>query len=294
MASWIAKERFGLVLTYNWGAIETVLAARIVRARVMHAEDGFGEDEAQGQKRRRVLARRWLLRGIPAVVVPSRSLRLVAENVWRLRPDRIFHIDNGIDTVRFSPGKGTQVRQELGIAPNAFVIGTLSLLRPVKNVAKLMRTFEAAAPSTAHMIVVGDGPDRAGLEAMAAQLKSKSRIHFVGTKPDPVPYYRAMDVFALSSLTEQMPISVVEAMGVGRPIVSTDVGDLSEMVSNENRPYVVSSRNEEAFAGAIRALAASQELRAKIGAANRERCVSRYDQKKMIAAYEMLYRRVAE
>jgi glycosyltransferase involved in cell wall biosynthesis len=89
-----------------------------------------------------------------------------------------------------------------------------------------------------------------------------------------------------------MPISVVEAMGAGRAILATDVGDVAAMVSPENRPYVVQPASDEAFATALRALAADGELRARIGAANRERCVARFDEKTMVAEYERLYRRV--
>jgi glycosyltransferase involved in cell wall biosynthesis len=292
MARWLAAQRFDLVLTYNWGAIETVLAARLARARVIHAEDGFREDEVRAQKARRVIARRILLRGLPAVVVPSRTLQVVAEQLWRLSPQSVLHIDNGIDTERFSPGSGAEVRRELGIAPDACVAGTVSTLRPVKNVAKLLRAFDHAAPATAHLVVVGDGPDRAALEALARQLPARARIHFAGPRPDPVAWYRAMDVFALSSLSEQMPISVVEAMGSGRAILSTDVGDVAAMVAPENRPYVVQPAGDEAFAAALRALAADRELRARLGAANRERCVARFDESTMVAEYERLYRRV--
>jgi glycosyltransferase involved in cell wall biosynthesis len=169
MARWLAAQRFDLVLTYNWGAVETVLAARLARARVIHAEDGFREDEALVQKRRRVIARRILLRGLPAVVVPSRTLQAVAQGSWRLAPESVVHIDNGIDTARFAPGSGAEVRGEFGIAPDAFVCGTVSLLRPVKNVGKLVRTFDRAAQETAHLVGPGGARGHGARASLARQ-----------------------------------------------------------------------------------------------------------------------------
>jgi glycosyltransferase involved in cell wall biosynthesis len=111
----------------------------------------------------------------------------------------------------------------------------------------------------------------------------KGRVHFTGRQEDTVPYYRALDVFALSSQTEQMPLSVAEAMACGKPVLSTDVGDVRRMVCAENRPFVIS--DPRAYAAVLRRLLEDAPLRARLGAANRVRAVERYDRAGMIEAY---------
>ena len=97
------------------------------------------------------------------------------------------------------------------------------------------------------LVVVGDGPERPALEQQARDLGIAENVEFAGWHEELVPLYRQFDIFALSSTTEQMPLSVLEAMACGLPVVSTDVGDVSKMVADENRPMVVDLPNLSAL-----------------------------------------------
>lgn len=288
-----------LVLTYNWGAIDGVLAARLCGIRrVIHAEDGFGPDEIHRQKLRRVLARRVILKGAARVVCPSLTLVRVARSVWRLQPSKVSYIPNGVDVRRFSPGPpgvAEEVRRRFGWAGSATVVGTVGHLREEKNQARLLRAFSMVADQAkARLLIVGGGPSREKLECLARELGVADHVAFMGVVGDPLDCYRAMDIFAVSSDTEQMPIAVLEAMSVGLPVVSTDVGDVRQMVSQPNWGYVVPFEKEATYAEALTKLLKDAVARVILGQANREKCLREYEQATMIQAYLDLYREVLE
>ena len=273
----LRELRADVLVTYNWGAIEWAAANLLVGGRHVHVEDGFGPEERARQLPRRVWARRLVLRRA-TVVVPSRTLERIALEVWRLPPQRVRYIPNGIDVSRFLP------RERGGEVP---VIGTVAALRGEKNFARLLRAF-ARLPAPARLVVVGDGPERGALEALAGELGIAGRVRFTGHLADPREAYRDFDLFALSSDTEQMPLSVLEAMAAGLAVAATDVGDVAAMLAGENRPFVV-ARDPAALAGAMAALLADPARRGAIGAANRARVEREYGEETMFQAYAALF-----
>jgi glycosyltransferase involved in cell wall biosynthesis len=268
-----------LLVTYNWGAIEWAMANVAHRVRHIHVEDGFGPDERARQLRRRALVRRVVL-ARSMVAVPSRTLWRIATEVWRLHPGQVRYVPNGIDLDRFA---GPQVR---GAAP---VIGTVAALRPEKNLARLLRAFRMVADGTpARLVIAGDGPERQALERLAGELGLMDRVRFVGRLDDPSALYRSLHVFALSSDTEQMPLSLIEAMASGLPAAATDVGDVAAMLASENRAFVVPP-DDAALARALVALVRDAELRAQVGGANRRKAARDFDQAAMVRSWGALF-----
>jgi len=267
-----------VLVTYNWGAIEWAMANFLVRNRHIHIEDGFGPEERARQLPRRVWTRRLVLRRA-TVVLPSRTLERIALEIWRLPPERVHFIPNGIDLAQFA-----SVPRPSGPVP---VIGTVAALRGEKNLARLLEAF-ALLRQPARLVIVGDGPERTALEARALELGIAGAVRFTGHLAAPQAAYRDFDLFALSSDTEQMPLSVLEAMASGLAVASTDVGDVAAMLAAENRPFVV-ARNAAALAEAIAALLADPQRRQAIGAANRARAGHDYDQETMFRAYATLF-----
>jgi glycosyltransferase involved in cell wall biosynthesis len=273
-----------VLVTYNWGAIEWAMANLLVRQRHIHVEDGFGPEERVRQLPRRAWTRRLVLRRA-TVVVPSRTLERIAREVWRL--PRVQYIPNGIDLSSSPPplvGLGREADQGRG---EGSVIGTVAALRGEKNLARLLRAF-ALLQQPARLVIVGDGPERAALEALALELGIADRTSFTGHLASPQDAYRHFDLFALSSDTEQMPLSVLEAMASGLAVAATDVGDVATMLATENRPFVV-ARNAAALAEAMAELLADPARRRAIGAANRARAERDYDQETMFQAYAALF-----
>ena len=274
--------RPALLVTNNWGAIEWAMANLVAIARHIHIEDGFGPEERDRQLPRRALIRRLVL-ARSTVVLPSRNLQRIATTIWRLPPSRVRYIPNGIDLERFAAARARGAT--VNTPP---VIGTVAALRAEKNLGRLLRAFAAVA-QTAQLLIVGDGPDRAALEALARSLGLQERVRFAGHIDDPAPFYAGFDVFALSSDTEQMPLSVIEAMAAGLPVAATDVGDVRAMLADENAPFVGQLRDAD-LAGALAALLGDPALRARVGAANQAKARAEFDQATMFRAYGALWR----
>jgi glycosyltransferase involved in cell wall biosynthesis len=270
-----------VLVTYNWGTIEWGMANALPpRLRQVHIEDGFGPEEQAGQIPRRVWTRRLALRHA-TIVVPSRTLWDIATGIWRMPPARLRYVPNGIDLARFAPAPRPDGQP--------IVIGTVASLRAEKNLARLLRAFHLlpAAPAT-RLVIVGDGPERPALEALAGELGIAARVRFAGQIADPAPCYREFDIFALTSDTEQMPLSVLEAMAAGLPAATTDVGDVRAMLDAANAPFVV-ARDDSALAGALGRLAADAALRRRLGAANRAKAERDFDEDAMVEAYRRLF-----
>ena len=265
------------LFTYNFGTIDWAIADLDGLVRHVHVEDGFGPEERDRQLPRRVWLRRLLLQR-KTVVVPSETLRRIATDVWRL--PRVAYVPNGVDLARFDVPALDYASHE-GHA--GVVVGTVAALRAEKNLSRLIR---AMAGVPARLIIVGDGPERPMLAALAESLGVAA--DFTGTLADPAATLARFDVFALSSDTEQMPLSVLEAMAAGKPIATTAVGDVTAMLAEPNRPYAVPPE-DDALNGALIALVRDARLRVRLGAANRARAVAVYDQRAMFDRWATLF-----
>jgi L-malate glycosyltransferase len=280
-------QRFDLILTYNWGAMDAVMTRRMFDKDVpplVHHEDGFNADEAGGLNPKRNWFRRLGLPAAHALVVPSQTLDAIATNIWKQPRSRVHLISNGIDVAAY--GKRTKrtipgLKRQRG----EIVVGTLAGLRPVKNLPMLVRAV-ATIPG-AKLVIVGEGPEREAIIAEANRVGFAHRLVLPGFMAEPQTYIGHFDMFALSSHSEQFPISLVEAMAAGLSVAATDVGDVRKMVAPENERFIV--RGEAALGEALRTLAADPALRAAIGRANRTRAVADYDAQRMIARYAALY-----
>ncbi|WP_421994089.1 glycosyltransferase family 4 protein [Roseococcus sp.] len=282
----LRQWRPDVLVTGNWGSMEWVIARRAAPGiRHLHIEDGFGPDEAETQLRRRVLMRRWALRD-STVILPSTRLRRLAREEWQLPPKALHYIPNGVDTARFRPDGPAAVLGPPGEGP---LIGTVAALRPEKGLDRLLRSCAILlrTGSVFRLVVVGGGPERHALERLSEDLGLQGHVHFAGALPDPAAAYRAFDIFALSSSTEQMPFSVLEAMASGLPVVSTDVGDVRAMLAGENLAHIA-PLDDVAFAAALRPLVEDATRRRALGLANRAKALRDFDQEAMFQAHAAL------
>lgn len=267
----LRREQPDALLTYNWGAIEAAAAGRSLGLAVQHHEDGFRPDEVLRQKQRRVWFRRLVLARCE-LVVPSRVLERIALDTWKLARERVHCIPNGIRLEPYAAPLGNaELRARVGLPREACVVGTVAHLRAEKNIARLLGAL-AHAPGL-HALVIGDGPERAALEQRAAELGLGARAHFAGHQNELADWYRACDLFALSSDTEQMPVSLLEAMASALPVAATDVGDVRAMLPPEQHAFLVApaagAEGERALAAALVALASDAQLRARFARPSR-------------------------
>ena len=290
MGAWRMLKRFkpDVLVTYNWGAMDWSLAKRFLpRLSHVHIEDGFGPEEKTDQLRRRAWWRRLILNEPRTIVgVPSKRLETIALEFWRLTRERVRYIPNGIDCARFALNAIGQ--------PHELVIGTVASLRREKNLGRLIDLFcqtqaRASAPRM-KLVIVGDGAEREALQRHAAACVYPDHVVFPGATSTPETFLVNMDIFALTSDTEQMPLSVLEAMATGLPILSFDVGDLPFMVAPENVPMVsIPLANGGTYVDTLLHLASDPDLRARIGAANRKMVESRFAEQTMAMSYAQLF-----
>ncbi|HEX7124288.1 MAG TPA: glycosyltransferase [Thermodesulfobacteriota bacterium] len=179
--------------------------------------------------------------------------------------------------------------------PGGVVLGTAARLVPVKGLDILLeavRLLSDAVPDV-RLLVVGDGPLRAPLEARAAALGLAGRTWFVGHRPDVPRWLAAMDVFVLPSLAEGLPMSLLEAMAGGRPVVASRVGGVPEVVRDGIEGRLVPPGDPRALADACLALATDADARAALGAAARRRVAEAFTIDATGPRYVALYRRLA-
>ncbi len=284
-------RQFDLVLSYNWGSMDGVMAHRLFAPfgdlpPLIHHEDGFNEDESVRRNWKRNAFRRLALPTAEALVVPSALLEQIATDEWGARR-RTRLIRNGIDAAAYAAEPSTTIP---GLERQAgdVVVGTVAGLRKVKDLPRLVRAV-AALPANVRLVIVGEGSERAAIAAEAEVSGIADRLVMPGFMGAPARWIGQFDLLALSSQSEQAPIAVIEAMAAGLPVVSPDVGDVAAMVSAENRRFIAA--DEAAFRAALAELAGDAALRTHVGAANRRIAAERFDESTMVAAYESLYGR---
>ena len=287
-----AMRGYDLVCTYNWGAMDAVMAHTLFKdlhglPPLIHHEDGFDESELARLKTRRTWYRRIALGRAAGLVVPSERLEEIALVDWQQPLGRVKRIPNGIDTKAFAmrPKKDAL---RLMKRPGEFWVGSLAGLRTIKNLPRLVRVF-AVLPDEWQLVIIGEGEDRAAILAEADRLGINHRVHLPGPVADPARVIGLFDIFALSSDSEQFPLAVVEAMAAGLPVLAPAVGDIAAMVAEPNAPFICPPEDEAALSAALARLAESRELRRELGEANRARAAAHFDEARMIATYRRLY-----
>ncbi len=279
------REHAAAALTYNWGGMDGVFAALFGRIPYVHHEETVPPEERGAALLRRNLVRRFALARAATVVVPSSTMHARAQRLWQVPASKLLLIPNGVDSVVRSGARA-------GAGDGWLRIGCVAHLRPEKNVPRLIRAFARIRRSDARLCVVGDGPMRADCQAAAARHGVADRVDFVGHVDDTSSWYRRFDVLALSSDDEQMPLTILEGMAHGLPIVATDVGDVRRMLPMPQRSFVV-PLHEEAdalMAGALAELLESADLRRRLGRANRAHAVAHHSLDDCVRRYEQVWR----
>lgn len=285
-------RRFDLVLTYNWGAIDGVMAARVFGKGlppIVHHEDGFNQDEAERLNPVRNMYRRMALPAANALVVPSNVLEKIALKHWRQPPERVHRIANGVPTMLYAGKPDARLIPQLQKRREGEVfIGCVAGLRPVKDLPMLIRAV-AGVNARFKLVILGEGPERQNIIDAAEAMAIEDQVILPGFLPEPHRYMGLFDIFALSSKSEQAPISVIEAMAAGLPVVSTRVGDIPVMISPENVPFLAPRHHEVDLRDRIDTLARNPKSMHYIGEQNRARARALFDETAMIASYARLY-----
>ncbi|MEM6909109.1 MAG: glycosyltransferase [Pseudomonadota bacterium] len=290
-------KHYDLVLTYNWGAMDVVMAHTVFARSfglppLIHHEDGFNEDEADRLKARRNWYRRVALSGVSQLVVPSMTLERIALEVWKQPQSRLTRIANGIDTARFAKPPEAGALRVVKREGEAW-IGAIAGLRPIKQLHLLVEAV-SDLPAHWHLVILGEGPEKDTVLAAARDYEISHRVHLPGAINDPARVIGLLDVFALSSKSEQFPLAIVEAMAAGLPIAAPAVGDIKAMVSEPNVEFIAAPNDPAALSEALGKLAHDPSLRVELGNANRAKAQAEFEEGTMIERYRNLYTTAVE
>jgi glycosyltransferase involved in cell wall biosynthesis len=200
-------------------------------------------------------------------------------------------LHHGLDpATQLTPVQADGVRAELGIPPDAPVIGSIANFKAAKDHATLLRAaarVRQAVPGV-RLLLVGQGPLEAETRRLAAELGLQETVVFAGFRTDARRLAAAFDVFTLSSTYEGLPIALIEAMALGRPAVVTRVGGTPEVVSDGAHGLLVPPRDPAALAAGLLRLLGDPGLRASMGAAARSRALD-FDIRKAVRRMEQVY-----
>ncbi|WP_437590728.1 glycosyltransferase [Sorangium sp. So ce1000] len=253
---------------------------------VIHTKHGVLE-EMQG--------RRWLRSAaaafVDAHVAVSRPTAETLVSQGQICREKLHVVPSGLDLSRFAPDPvaRARVRAELGISQQAWVLGTVGRLSAVKNHALLLRAAARALPEDGRLLLVGEGPERERLAALTRELGLSERALFVGKRHSAPQFLAALDAFVLSSVSEGLPLALLEAMAAGLPVVATAVGGVPTALTDGYTGFLVPSGDAEAFAARLTELRDNPSLAARMGRYGRKVALQRYSAARMVERYMDLY-----
>jgi glycosyltransferase involved in cell wall biosynthesis len=263
------------------------------RLRIVYTEHGRLSDAPPSWKRR--LINPLLARFDGSIVAVSHELRDYMIDS-RFPGDRVRVIHNGIEPANVaSAADRRRARMLLGLDEGAFVVTTVARLDPVKDLGSLLDAFafvRRRVPS-ARLVIVGDGPERQRLEARAEREDLAGSVAITGYRSDVRALLPAADVYASSSISEGVSLTILEAMATGVPVVATSVGGTPEILSDGTGGLLVPSRDPVRMATAIVSLAQDPRRRSALAAAARRRLEASFTIDRMVDDYARSYRSLA-
>ena len=214
-------------------------------------------------------------------------------------PDKVRAIGLGLELEQFvnDQVQRGKLRQDLHIAPEAPLIGIIARLAPIKGHTYFLEAARQVIEKHpyAQFVVVGDGELRGELEHYTDTLGIRSHVHFTGFRRDLPEIYADVDVVVLSSLNEGSPLTLIEALAAGKPVVASQVGGVGDLVQHEQSGFLVPPKDSKLLAeGIMRMLTLSQDERAQMGMNGRNSVYPKYHISTLVKNVETLYKELLE
>ena len=282
-------RRVDIVHTHHFTQLLfAALPARLAGARIIHTEHEFFSYTQRAAPRSLI---RLLVRLCDNMTVVGPEVADYFVQTIGIPRDRLTIVPNGVDVGAFEYDREA-ARRELGLECGDVVIGTIGRLEPEKDQATLLDMFRQVRTThpKARMVIVGDGSLAADLKTHAARIGVGGAALFLGYRRDVAKLLAAMDIFVLTSIREGLPISLIEAMAARRPVVSSDIGSVRDLVQDSINGLVVAARDTAAFTAAVERLIQSPELCRTLADAGRRTVEASFSLPAVIRAYENLYR----
>lgn len=292
LALLLKKLNADIVHTHNHSVwLYGGIAAKIANVPLVHTE----HTSPHYNVKRWYKIERYLSLVTNKITAVSQSISSFMIEKEHITADKIEVIHNGIDCESYQVKiDKAEKRKELGIREKDLVIGNVARFFPNKDQECLLKAFRIVSDRVpeSKLLIAGDGPLKNSLFQLREELKLKDNVQFLGNRRDIPELLKVFDVFALSSIKEGLPITILEAMASGLPVVATDVDGNPEVVINNNTGYIVPPKNPKLLAEKIIKLLLNGETRRKMGQNSRERVEREFSFDKMISKYDTLYRSI--
>jgi sugar transferase (PEP-CTERM/EpsH1 system associated) len=294
LARFLRQERVDLIQAHQYTPFFYALLARLIYRQPPILFTEHGRHQPDYPRRKRMIANRLLLRQRDRVVGVGEAVRQALIVNEGIPPGRAQVVYNGIDVDAFTPRthqREAAVRDELGLGPDDLVLLQVARLDYLKDHLTAVRTIGRVAtrvPSV-RLILVGEGPERLAIQAEVERLGLAQHIRFLGLRKDVGQLLQGADLFLLTSISEGIPLTVIEAMATSLPVVATRVGGMEEVVVEGETGYLAPAKDDAALAEAVLKLAASPKLRRHLGERGRQRACSLFSEAAMAERYGVLY-----
>lgn len=293
LARFLRQEGVDLVHAHQYTPFFYTLAARRLYRRPPLLFTEHGRHHPDYPRRKRMLANRLLLEARDRVVGVGQAVRQALIHNEGIPDHRVGVIYNGVNLAPFSNGRPDRlaVRREIGVGADDLVLLQVARLNYLKDHATALRTLARLRPErpNARLILVGEGEERNAIQELIQKLDLSANVRLLGLRSDVNRLLAAADVFLLTSISEGIPLTLIEAMAAGVPVVSTDVGGVPEVLSDSQTGLLAPAGDDAALAGHVLRLMNSPERREEIVRRARQRAKQIFSEEQMHQAYQKLY-----
>jgi glycosyltransferase involved in cell wall biosynthesis len=293
LAAWLRHERVDLLHAHQYTPCFYSLAARLCYRRPALLFTEHGRPVPDYPRRKRIIVNRLLLERRDRIVGVGNAVRQALIDNEGIPKERVNVIYNGIDTQSFvkDVADDDAIRAEIGVEKDGLLILQVARLDPVKDHATALRTLEHVVwhRRDARLVIVGEGPERAHIEEIVQERQLTPYVRLLGLRKDIPRLMRAANVFLLTSISEGIPLTVIEAMSAGLPVVATQVGGVPEIVEEGITGLLAPAGDDASLADCILRLCKHPPMAEQMGQLGQARARRYFSESQMHAHYHHLY-----
>lgn len=292
----IQSENVDVVHAHQYTPFFYAMTSRLFFSRVPVLFTEHGRFHPDYPRRKRMIFNRCFLRQRDRCVGVGKAVRQALIDNEGLPESRVGVIYNGVDLTPYKSAEYSaerkQLRAELGLNDNDFVVAQVARLDYLKDHLTAIRAIERVAQKcdSVRLLLVGDGPERAEIETEIQNRGIAAHVRLLGMRSDVSRILAASDAFLLTSISEGIPLTVIEAMFAGLPVVCTRVGGIPEIVEDPLTALLADAGDDDGLARHLLRLAAEPQFRDELGQRGRQHAVEHFSEQRMHTEYAALYR----
>jgi L-malate glycosyltransferase len=293
LARILKQEKVDLIQAHQYTPFFYGLLARLIHRKPPLLFTEHGRHFPDYPRFKRKVANRLLLQARDRVVAVGQAVRQALINNEGIAAARIEVVYNGVEIERDgdAPANSLSVRHELGFAEDDFLIlqvARLDYLKDHATAVRLMNRVTAQLPG-ARLLLVGDGPEQAAIQQLVQSLGLGKHVRFLGLRTDVARLLRSADLFLLTSISEGIPLTIIEAMLARLPVVATQVGGVPEIVIDGETGLLGPAGDDSTLASHVIKLADNHHVRLQMGQQGRQHATARFSERRMHEHYLKLY-----